>query len=60
MELLFSVSYVNRIDGWKLFNTEITYLVESFLIKQFVQSMYLFQQAWRLIRCGLNYFLIQS
>ena len=24
MELLFSVSYVNRIDGWKLFNTEIT------------------------------------
>ena len=24
MELLFAVSYVNCIDGWKLFNTEIT------------------------------------
>ena len=24
MELLFSVSYVNCIDGWKLFNAEIT------------------------------------
>ena len=27
MELLFSVSHVNAIDGWKLFNTEINGII---------------------------------
>ena len=45
MDLLFSVSYINCVDEWKLFNIEIRLLIESFLIKQIVSSTYLFQQA---------------